>query len=193
MKIHWPPAWLLVLIGLVLNILAILLSSIVLEDLGSQMSDLDEQKQENRYSIQLAWNRVETLERKKELLTLYFSNDLRGQAPELNSPLSGQTPSPLSGQTPLFEALERELSRQLSDWVGDELPELQVTHLHQIMSLIEQAQKEQREYIDEVYLQNLTINEGLVSLDKRIAWYRSIGLFLQVFGLALILARDLAR
>ncbi|OLQ93236.1 hypothetical protein BIY22_01730 [Vibrio panuliri] len=190
MKIHWPPAWLLVLIGLVLNILAILLSSIVLEDLGSQMSDLDEQKQENRYSIQLAWNRVETLERKKELLTLYFSNDLRGhdlrgQAPELNSPLSGQTP--------LFEALERELSRQLSDWVGDELPELQVTHLHQIMSLIEQAQKEQREYIDEVYLQNLTINEGLVSLDKRIAWYRSIGLFLQVFGLALILARDLAR
>ncbi len=185
MKIQWPPAWLLVLIGLVLNILAILLSSIVLEDLGSQMSDLDEQKQENRYSIQLAWNRVETLERKKELLTLYFSNDLRGQAPEL-------TP-PLSGQTPLFEALERELSRQLSDWVGDELPELQVTHLHQIMSLIEQAQKEQREYIDEVYLQNLTINEGLVSLDKRIAWYRSIGLFLQVFGLALILARDLAR
>ncbi|TDA70622.1 DNA mismatch repair protein, partial [Halomonas marinisediminis] len=45
--------------------------------------------------------------------------------------------------------------------------------------------------IDDFYLNNLTINEQLVGLNETIAWYRNISLFLQVFGLALILARDL--
>lgn len=60
MKLSLPPAWLLVLVGLVLNILAILMSSIVLEDLGGEVAHLSQQKQDHLYSIQLAWNSVET-------------------------------------------------------------------------------------------------------------------------------------
>lgn len=49
-----PPAWSLVLVGLVLNILAIVMSSVVLDRLSAQIATLAEQKDENIYSIQLA-------------------------------------------------------------------------------------------------------------------------------------------
>ncbi|MDF5484549.1 DNA mismatch repair protein, partial [Vibrio parahaemolyticus] len=66
-----PPPWVLVLIGLVLNIGAIIVTSLVLDKLGKQHSQLAEQTAENLYSIQLAWNSVETLERKREALLLH--------------------------------------------------------------------------------------------------------------------------
>ncbi|WP_194436863.1 DNA mismatch repair protein [Vibrio fluminensis] len=175
MNFRWPPAWLLVLVGLVLNILAILMSSVVLEDLSSKMSGFNERKQDNLYSIQLAWNRVETLERKKELALIYLSQ---------SDSVSHSADASL---------VASELTKQLSDWVGEPVPSLLTTNLNQIMAVIERAQKTQREQIDNFYLQNLTFNERLSALDEQIAWYRNISLFLQVFGLALILARDLAR
>lgn len=173
--LRWPPAWLLVLIGLVLNILAIVMSSVVLEDLNRDMSALNERKQDNLYSIQLAWNRVETLERKKELSLLYLSQ------------------SALVSNRDDTSLIASELTKQLNDWVGEKIPPLQLENISQITELIEQAQKNQREQIDGFYLQNLSFNEQLSALDEQIAWYRNISLFLQVFGLALILARDLAR
>ena len=66
MHVRFPPAWVFVLIGLVLNILAILMSSVVLDRLGEQIKALETTKQQNLYSIQLAWKTVETLERKRE-------------------------------------------------------------------------------------------------------------------------------
>ena len=61
------------------------------------------------------------------------------------------------------------------------------------MSEINQAQTNYRDRIDSYYLENLEVTEVMSSLYEKIAWHKSIGLFLQVFGLALILARDLAR
>ncbi len=72
LRSYIPPPWVLVLIGLVLNIGAIVLTSLVLDRLGKQYSQLAEQKAENLYSIQLAWNSVETLERKREALLLHL-------------------------------------------------------------------------------------------------------------------------
>lgn len=171
MKRYWPPAWLLVLNGLVLNILAILMSSVVLEDLGSKMTTLNERKQDNLYSIQLAWNRVETLERKKEFTLLYLQQN--------------------NVQDERLKALDVEIGQQLADWVAAPIPELVAGNIAQITGLIESAQQTLREQIDDFYLNNLTINEQLVGLNETIAWYRNVSLFLQVFGLALILARDL--
>ena len=114
MMLRWPPAWLLVLIGLVLNILAILMSSVVLEDLNRDMSALNERKQDNLYSIQLAWNRVETLERKKELSLLYLSQ------PTL---VSSRDDTSL---------IASELTKQLNDWVGEKIPPLQLENISQI-------------------------------------------------------------
>ena len=169
MKLQWPPAWFLVLMGLVLNVLAILMSSIVLDDLGSQIASLSEQKQGNVYSIQLAWNSVETLERKREWVLLYIA-------------------SPQA-----VDEVGHAISSQLRDWISAPIPPLVKHNVMQLMELMADAQRGYRDQIDDFYLQNLTISEQMIVLGDRIAWYRNISLFLQVFGLALILARDLSR
>lgn len=171
-KLAWPPSWLLVLIGLVLNVLALLMSSIVLERLGQSKASLLEQQQENLYSIQLTWNRVETLERKKEWTILYLQREQE------------------DASTPILDAA---FQAQLRAWLSVPIPDLSATNLGSILDLIESAQQSQRDQIDTFYLSNLSLSEQVMALDSQIAWYRNIGLFLQVFGLALILARDLAR
>ncbi|WP_260262047.1 DNA mismatch repair protein [Vibrio intestinalis] len=170
-RLGWPPAWLLVLIGLVLNVLAILMSSIVLEKLSGSIAMLDENKQENVYSIQLAWNSVETLERKREVLLTHLK-------------LSEINPS---------KELDHAMAMQLREWVAEPIPLLNSANVTQLMERIDNAQQIYRDQIDEYYLENLTLSDEMNILNERIAWYRNIALFLQVFGLALILARDLAR
>ncbi|ELA6646721.1 MULTISPECIES: DNA mismatch repair protein [Vibrio] len=167
-----PPPWVLVLIGLVLNIGAIIVTSLVLDKLGKQQSQLAEQTAKNLYSIQLAWNSVETLERKREALLLHVH-------------ISQSVAIPLE--------LEEVLAGHLSSWVHNESDEIKIDQLPQLMSKINQAQASYRDRIDNYYIENVELNEVMAKQDEKIAWYKNIGLFLQVFGLALILARDLAR
>ncbi|CAH1521706.1 conserved hypothetical protein [Vibrio owensii] len=169
---YLPPAWLLVLIGLVLNIAAIVLTSVVLDKLGKETSLLADQKADNLYSIQLAWNSVETLERKREVLLLHLH---------------------LSQREAVSEEMNQVLQVHLSAWTGEKVSAIEITQLPNLMSEINQAQTNYRNRIDSYYLENLEVTEVMSSLEEKIAWYKSIGLFLQVFGLALILARDLAR
>ncbi|EKK7176066.1 DNA mismatch repair protein [Vibrio alginolyticus] len=167
-----PPPWVLVLIGLVLNIGAIIVTSLVLDKLGKQQSQLAEQTAKNLYSIQLAWNSVETLERKREALLLHVH-------------ISQSVAIPLE--------LEEVLAGHLSSWVHNESDEIKIDQLPQLMSKINQAQASYRDRIDNYYIENVELNEVMAKQDEKIDWYKNIGLFLQVFGLALILARDLAR
>ncbi|KOO15147.1 DNA mismatch repair protein [Vibrio xuii] len=172
MKFAAPPAWSLVLTGLILNVLALLMSSIVLDRLSGDIAALSEQKDDNIYSIQLAWNSVETLERKREMVLLHLSQ---------------------RGSTPITGKIGEMLQGQLSDWVSEPVPEISLSTLPELMMLINQTQQSYRNQIDEHYLNNITLSEKMATLNEKIAWYKNIGLFLQVFGLALILARDLAR
>jgi len=82
---------------------------------------------------------------------------------------------------------------QLGVWVSGDVPEITVENLSEIMMMINQAQQSQRTRIDDFYLDNLTLSELLQSLEEQMTLYKNIALFLQIFGLALILARDLAR
>jgi hypothetical protein len=169
---YLPPAWLLVLIGLVLNVAAIILTSVVLDKLGKETGLLADQKADNLYSIQLAWSSVETLERKREVLLLHLHIGQSEVLPdEMNYLLQGQ----------------------LTAWTGKEVSSIDISQLPNLMSEINHAQSRYRNRIDGYYLNNLEITEEMSDLEEKIAWYKSIALFLQVFGLALILARDLAR
>lgn len=153
-----------------MNVLAILMSSVVLDRLGGEIDTLYEEKSENLYAIQLAWNSVETLERKREALLIYFgqSSDERRN-------------------------LQDALKAQLAPWVNVDIPPITLDNLSSLMAAINQTQQEHRDQIDRLYLDNIAISDVMGELEYKIAWYKNIGLFLQVFGLALILARDLAR
>lgn len=174
MALRLPPPWIIVLAGLVLNILAIVVSSLVLDKMVVEQAQYRERQQGNIYSIQLAWNTIETLERKRESMLLHMDIS--------TSSNSAVTPE-----------LEEAMRGQLGVWVSGEVPEITVENLSQIMMMINQAQQSQRTRIDDFYLDNLTLSELLQALEEQMTLYKNIALFLQIFGLALILARDLAR
>ncbi|GAM56263.1 hypothetical protein JCM19231_2517 [Vibrio ishigakensis] len=167
MRRFWPPAWLLVLVGLLLNILAILISSQVIDGLVSKNGSLSEARDNNLRSIQLAWNRIENLERKKETMVVMLASE---SAPT--------------------ETLD-ELKSQIETWTGKQVPAISVNNLQTLTLLVEQQQDQQRDFIDNYYLENVTLMESMHENDVFMSHYKNIALFLQIFGLALILARDL--
>ncbi|WP_038199858.1 hypothetical protein [Vibrio nigripulchritudo] len=169
-----PPAWLLVLVGLMLNILALLISSLVLEDYSQLNAQYQEKKEGNQHQIQLAWSRIENLERKREALLTFVT-----------------TLPMLSSEDALI--LEQEMSEQLESWVGQPVPNIAIGSLKELFQLIETAQQTQRNRIDDLYLENLELTDEMSQIHKDSAQYNNLALFLQIFGLALILARDLAR
>ncbi len=164
-----PPAWVMVSIGLILNVMAIVLSSQVLDKMSSDIAMIQERKEANLYSMQLAWNQVETLERKREALLIH---------------LDGNNIDP---------DIADMLRVQLSQWVTAQVPPIHSKHLNDLMAMINSAQDTQRELIDELYLDNLGLSETLASIEEEMAYYKNIAVFLQILGLALILARDLSR
>lgn len=159
----------MVTIGLILNIMAIVLTSQVLDKMSSGIAMLQERKEANVYSMQLAWNQVETLERKREALLIHL--DGGGIDTEIAEMLRGQ----------------------LSQWVTVPVPSIDTKYLPELMGVIDAAQDTQRELIDELYLDNLGLSETLARVEEDMAYYKNIAVFLQIFGLALILARDLSR
>ncbi|GAL11829.1 hypothetical protein JCM19233_2819 [Vibrio astriarenae] len=167
-----PPPWVLVLAGLILNILAILISSLVVDSYNQKISNLSAQEAQNQYSIQLDWNSVETLERKREALLQHMH---------------------ISALVSVPSEVEVALMEQLRLWTAVEVTDLSQSSLETVLDAVDKAQFRYREWIDDHYLNNLEIAERITSIQDKVAHYRNIALFLQIFGLALIIARDLAR
>ena len=111
----------IVLTGLVLNILAIVVSSLVLDKMVVEQAQYRERQQGNVYSIQLAWNTIKALERKRESMLLHMDNS--------TSSSSAVTPE-----------LKEAMRGQLGAWVSGEVPEITVENLSHVMMLINQAQ-----------------------------------------------------
>lgn len=112
---------------------------------------------------------METLERKREALLQHLH---------------------LHGYIKASNPLNQMLAEQLQGWVNQPVPQIHPDNLAIITQLIDQSQ---RDAIDNYFLENLSLNDQVMALNKDIALYKNIALFLQVLGLALILAKDLAR
>ena len=85
------------------------------------------------------------------------------------------------------------MHQQLSLWVDKDIPAISIANLPLLMQKINQAQEIQRNIINDLYLANVLIMETMQKMDEKSANYKNIALFLQILGLALILARDLRR
>lgn len=167
---RWPKPWVLVLVGLIMNIIAMLISSSQIDKLEETIASLTQQSADNSYAIQRAWSSVDTLERKKEGLTLVMIN-------------------PLAFDTQVSTVL----MTQLSPWLSEPPTTLSKENIQLWLERIEYAQALHREDIDRFYLETLELSELISHQQQSASWFKQIALFLQVLGLALILARDLAR
>ncbi len=77
--------------------------------MSGEVAMLQERKNSNLYSIQLAWNQVETLERKRETLQLHLAQS-QTITPEISQLLRGQ----------------------LARWVNADVPEIELANLSEI-------------------------------------------------------------
>ncbi|PKF48801.1 hypothetical protein AT251_23515 [Enterovibrio nigricans] len=65
--------WLVVATGLVLNIVAALMTNFVIDDLGENAASVAEQQFNNNQLIQLTWQQVDALERRRETLLIVMA------------------------------------------------------------------------------------------------------------------------
>ncbi|UTM56096.1 hypothetical protein L4174_009560 [Photobacterium sp. CCB-ST2H9] len=168
------PTWLVVAIGLLLNIISALMTNFYIDTATMDAGQLLQQQSSNDKLISLTWQQIESIERKREvtlsLLTLSQSS-----------------------QTQLPEAVQNELLRELHAWQAMRFETLTLSTLPDIMTAMNREQEQLREKINQLYIENLTLGEQYTGLMSDISGLRNLALFLQIIGLAMVLARDLSR
>ncbi|NLS12170.1 DNA mismatch repair protein [Vibrio sp. SM6] len=170
-----PPPWALVLLGLVLNIVSLLLSSVILDGLNEQLARSSLTKEQNRRAIELDWSQVDTLERKREMALIYVSIH------EVSRAGDGKV------------ANDAAVISQLARWLNVDKAQLSLDELPTILNKIDDAQQGLRDRIDDYYFANIELSERMIGIEQHATTIKNWALFLQLFGLALILSRDLSR
>ncbi|PKH03141.1 hypothetical protein CXF72_08125 [Psychromonas sp. MB-3u-54] len=163
------PTWLVVLIGLLLNISSALVTHFIIEGKDQQLNILSAQAARNNKEIDLFWVQIEGMERKRE--TLYL----------------------LLNQGDLQPNVALQFSRLLKTYLHQEISVAMLANIEQLDFKINNYQDDLREKIDAKYFLNLGLAELEMVLKKQISRLRNWSIFLQMIGLSLILARDLSR
>lgn len=160
------PTGFVVLIGLLFNISAALITHVLIEGKNNQLSRLSIQMRDNEKEINLLWGQVEGIERKRETLYLLIN---QGQLDAL-----------------IAERFSRLLALHLHQIIL-------VTDIESVDKKIENYQDQVRDEIDNKFFLNLELGELQRYLQSEVSSLRNWSLFLQMIGLSLILVRDLSR
>jgi len=160
------PTWLVVLIGLLFNISAALVTHFLIDGKTNQLNSLSMQMNSNEKEISLLWVQIEGIERKRE--TLYL----------------------LLNQGNLDKIVEQQFSHLLALHLQEKIS---LSNIQLVDQKIDAYQSEVRNEIDDKFFLNLELVELQVALQSEIATLRNWSIFLQMIGLSLILARDLTR
>ncbi|CZF86363.1 MULTISPECIES: hypothetical protein [Grimontia] len=164
------PTWVIVATGLLMNVIAALMTNFVIDGLGEKAAVVEETQSSNNQLIQLTWQQVDALERRRETLLIILTTQQEGR--ELPKMLVSQLLSSFSDMTETA---------------------LNMGNINKIMLGIDQQQDLLRNKIDTLYLDNLQLTDSYREIVSSISNYRNLALFLQILGLALIMARDLSR
>ncbi|QUJ66204.1 hypothetical protein KDD30_08330 [Photobacterium sp. GJ3] len=173
MKKWAVPTWALVATGLLLNILSALMTNFYIEGTTVEANRLVQQQHGNDKLISLTWQQIESLEQKKELVLILVSISETSQA---SLPVS----------------VAQELQRQLEHWQVSIPAALSAESVQHTMTAVNAEQALLRDKINQLFIDNLALNSEYAQRMTTISGLRSLALFLQIIGLALILARDLS-
>jgi hypothetical protein len=160
------PTWLIVLIGLLFNISAALITHFLIDGKTNQLNSLSMQMKNNDKEISLLWVQIEGIERKRE--TLYL----------------------LRNQSQLDEVIASQFSRLLALHLHEKIS---LTDIQLVDKKIDTYQEGIRNEIDNKFFLNLELVELEMYLQSEVSSLRNWSIFLQMIGLSLILARDLTR
>jgi len=160
------PTWLVVLIGLLFNILAALVTHFLIDGKNNQLNSLSMQMNQNDKEISLLWVQIEGIERKRETLYLLMNQDRLGEV----------------------------IAKQFSDLLAGHLQQkISLSDIQKVDQQINTYQNDIRDEIDNKFFLNLELVELQSVLQNDVSTLRNWSIFLQMLGLSLILARDLNR
>ncbi|PKF60538.1 hypothetical protein CW745_14460 [Psychromonas sp. psych-6C06] len=160
------PTWFVVLIGLLFNILAALISHFFIDAKTNQLNSLSMQMSNNDKEIGLLWEQIEGIERKREIFYLLVNQG------EINKTVASQ----------FVLLLEKHLHQKV-----------RVDDIQVVDNQIDLYQEAIRNEIDSKFFLNLELVELQMHLRSEVSTLRNWSIFLQMIGLSLILARDLSR
>ncbi len=158
--------WLVVLIGLLFNISAALVTHFLIDGKTSQLNSLSMQVNNNEKEIGLLWGQIEGIERKRE--TLYL----------------------LMNQEKIDDIIALQFSRLLALHLQEPVS---LASIQRVDQKIDAYQTDLRNEIDNKFFLNLELVELQMYLQSDVSSLRNWSIFLQMIGLSLILARDLTR
>lgn len=168
--------WLLVSIGVVMNVLSALISQTLVERNMRQMDSLMDQSDSVQLRIDTLWNNFRSLERTQQYYSLLLLTANSGEQLEAARQLVH------TGLTQVIK--QHELAATV------EPSSIDFTELNSILNA---ARNNLINRIDDIYLEKITAEKQRRHLHEQNERLRSIALFLQLIGLILVLSRDIVR
>jgi hypothetical protein len=172
----WLSPWILVMIGIAFNIFAAVITNHFISLNNEKLHRLKNEISRIDVRINSFWQDSQTIERKKEYLLLFAQ---MGQL----------THDPLVLQH----------IRQFIDKLAAEYQLNQPARLNssidsqQLINMIDKARKKIIDDIDDIYLDRIMLEKQKQPINNDNSRLMSIALFLQMFGLILVLAKDLQK
>ncbi|WP_432468830.1 hypothetical protein [Agarivorans sp. Z349TD_8] len=164
-----------VLIGLLFNIVAALMTNFYIDRVSQDAHGMVQRQQQHDKLIGQTWQQVDGLERKRELIYSLLASEAQTQR-----------------SIPVH--VQQLVAKDLQYWLEQgEIPAISLDNLASLDFFIDKIQNSLRQRIDHWYLQNIDLSSRYTEQMATISALRNLALFLQIIGLALILARDLSR
>ena len=163
------PAWLVVLIGLLFNISAALVTHFMIDGKMNQLNQFTMQMAANNKEMDLLWLQIEGIERKRETVYLLLNQDL------------------------LNPVIAKQFTLLLESHLQQSVKLMDLSDINNLDRQINSYQESIRNEIDHKFFLNLELAELDMLLTAEVSSLRNWSIFLQMIGLSLILARDLSR
>lgn len=172
----WLSPWILVIIGIVFNILAAIISNHFISLGNEKLHHLEDEISRIDVRINSFWQDSQTIERKKEFILLFTQ---MGQVTH--------DPFVLQFIRQFIEQLT--VDYQLNPPASLSSP----VDSQQFIEMIDKSRKNIINDIDDIYLDRLMLEKQKQPIINHNSRLMSMALFLQMFGLILVLAKDLQK
>ncbi len=186
LKTHWKKflaPWVLVIIGILFNILAALITNYFISLNNDKLAQLDEQAQGIDNRINNYWQDRQNIERKMEFILLLLQQKLQQK---------------LSQQE--VQTQDLFVVQYIENFIQQIIKQYKITptehdtlNSQSVIEVVQLTQEQIVNDIDEIYFDKLTLEKEKRQLSGINSRLMSVALFLQLLGLILILAKDIQR
>jgi hypothetical protein len=174
------PPWMLVIIGILFNIASAIITHYFVGINNDRLDQLQQQVARADTLIESQWRMKTEIDRQQEFLLLLLTQ-------------SRQTDSAQQQQLGAYIVKTLNTTLQQHQSSADQLkPDTTVT-LQTIADISQRAKQSLIELINDSYLERLEVEARQAPLKERNAMFYTVAIFLQLTGLILVLARDIAR